>query len=101
MYIPNDKTFHGTKIFYLVILTLKFDLLLKNFNLGHNFQTRRDRVFLVTRPFKLYHNFRPHDLDLEVDKLVKNFNFGCYLMMVATWQASLSSDNSYCLQSLS
>ena len=25
-----------TKIFYLVTLTLKFDLLFKNFNLGHN-----------------------------------------------------------------
>ena len=34
-------------VFYLATLTLKFDLLLKNFNLGHNFQTRRDRVFIL------------------------------------------------------
>ena len=51
-------------------LTLKFDLLLKNFNLGHNFLTRGDRlsyctcVLLVTRPFTWYHNFWPSDLDL-------------------------------------
>ena len=38
---------HGTIIFDLVTLTLKFDLLLKNFNLGHNFQTRRDRAFIL------------------------------------------------------
>ena len=38
---------HGTKIFDLVTLTLKFDLLLKNFNLGHNFLTRSDRAFIL------------------------------------------------------
>ena len=27
--------------------TLKFDLLLKNFNLGHNLQTKRDRAYLL------------------------------------------------------
>ena len=32
---------HDTIIFYLVTLTLKFDLLFKNFNLGHNFWTVR------------------------------------------------------------
>ena len=36
----------GTKIFDLVTLTLEFDLLLKNFNLGHSFLTRRDRAFI-------------------------------------------------------
>ena len=36
----------GTKIFDLVTLTLKFDLLLKNFNLGHSFLTRRGRAFI-------------------------------------------------------
>ena len=36
----------GTKIFDLVTLTLTFDLLLKNFNLGHNFLTRRGRAFI-------------------------------------------------------
>ena len=34
-------------IFYIVTLTLKFDLLLKNFNLGHNCLTRRDRAFIL------------------------------------------------------
>ena len=34
-------------VFDLVTLTLKFDLLLKNFNLGHNFQTRSDKAFIL------------------------------------------------------
>ena len=38
---------YSTIIFDLVTLTLTFDLLLKKFNLGHNFQTRRDRAFLL------------------------------------------------------
>ena len=37
----------STKIFDLVTLTLKFDLLLKNFNLGHNFLARRGRDFIL------------------------------------------------------
>ena len=37
----------GTIIFDLVTLTLKFDLLLKNFNLGQAFQTRRDGTFIL------------------------------------------------------
>ena len=41
------RPFHGTIIFDLVTLTLKFDLLLKNFNLGYNFQTRSDRAFIL------------------------------------------------------
>ena len=36
---------HGAIIFDLV--TLKFDLLLKNFNLCQNFQTRRDRALIL------------------------------------------------------
>ena len=36
----------GTKIFDLVTLTLEVDLLLKNFNLGHSFLTRRGRAFI-------------------------------------------------------
>ena len=48
---------HGTVIFDLVTLTLKFDLLLKNFNSG--------------------------------------FYLHFILVMVAAWEASLSSDNSY------
>ena len=75
--IPCDKLedlSHDTIIFDLVMLTLKFDLLFKNFNLGHNLWTIRDRavifhmcipcdntfhiipcVFLVTIPFTPYH----------------------------------------------
>ena len=37
----QDLSYH-TLIFDLVTLTLKFDLLFKNFNLGHNFWTVRD-----------------------------------------------------------
>ena len=36
--------FHYTIIFDLVTLTLKFDLIFKNFNLGHNLLTTRDRT---------------------------------------------------------
>ena len=53
MYSLSQDFSHGTIIFDLVTLTLKFDLLLKNFNIG------------------------------------------CYLVIVANWLASLSSDNSY------
>ena len=47
MYIPCDKTFPRVpKMFDLVTLTLRFDLLLKSFNLGHRFFTRRGRAFI-------------------------------------------------------
>ena len=36
----------STKIFDLVTLTLEFDLLLKNFNLGYSFFTRRGWAFI-------------------------------------------------------
>ena len=68
----------GTKIFDLATLTLKYDLLLKNFNLGHSFLTRRVRdficVFLVTRPFHGNQNVWPSDLD--VLPTLKNCNLG-------------------------
>ena len=34
---------------------------------------------------------------LKIDLLLKNFNLGCYLIIVAARQASLSSDNFYCV----
>ena len=34
-------------MFYLVTLTLKFDLLLNNFNLGHNFLVKSDIAFIL------------------------------------------------------
>ena len=46
----NGIIYYGTPctiIFDLVTLTLKFDLLLKNFNLGHNFLTRSDGAFIL------------------------------------------------------
>ena len=76
MCTPCDKNFsHGTIIFYLVTLTLKFDLLSKKFNLGYFFQTRRDtcRVFILHNPCdKTFHKDLSHhvsiicDLDLNV-----------------------------------
>ena len=141
-----------TVIFDLVILTSKFDLLLKNFNFAHNVQTRTDRafilhmcascdkhtvpnfftlwpdledrpiycsyfcktltfaitfkpeeiglhnctcIFLVTRLFTEYHNIWFWDLDLEFDPHLKNFDLGCYLVIVAARRASLSSGNFY------
>ena len=48
----GDKAlYNSTIIFDLVTLTLKFDLLLKNFILGHNFQTRSDRAFILLMCF--------------------------------------------------
>ena len=41
----QDLSYH-TIISDLVTLTLKFDLLFKNFNLGHNFWTMRDKAFI-------------------------------------------------------
>ena len=55
-------------------------------------------LFLVTRPFTWYPNFCLVTLTLKFDLLLKNFNLGCYLMMVAARRASLSSDNSYIIK---
>ena len=52
-------------------------------------------VFLVTWPFIWYHNFWPRELDLEIWPNFENFNHGFSLVMVASWRALLSSDNSY------
>ena len=61
-------------------LTLKFDQLVKNFNLGHNFQTRSDRAFILhtcipcDKTFHMVSSFLT--LTLKFDLLVKNFNLG-------------------------
>ena len=48
MCISCDKAISiGTKMFDQVTLTLKFDLLIKNLNLGYRFLTRRVRVFII------------------------------------------------------
>ena len=62
----------GTKIFDLVTLTLEFDLLLKNFNLGHSFLTRRGRAFIFhmyipcDKAFPWVPKFLTQHLDLGV-----------------------------------
>ena len=43
----------GTKIFDLVTLTLEFDLLLKNFNLGHSFFTQKRLGFHISYVYSL------------------------------------------------
>ena len=102
MYSLWQNLSHGTIIFDLVTLTLKFDLLLKNFNLGHNFLTRSDRAFYIALVYSLWQDlsygtiiFDLVTLTLKFDLLLKNFNHGFYLVMVAARRASLSSDNSY------
>ena len=64
---------HGTIIFDL--MTLKFDLLLKNFNLGHNFLNRSDRAFLLHMCFYIQCTviFDLMTLTLKFDLLLKNF----------------------------
>jgi hypothetical protein len=61
--------FIGTIIFYLT-MTLNFDLLFKNFNIGHIFWMVSDIdiicVFLMIRFFYWDNNFWPPDLQLEV-----------------------------------
>ena len=57
MFIACDDLSHDTIIFDLVTLTLKIDVLLKNFNLGHNFQTRSDRAFILHMCIPCYKDF--------------------------------------------
>ena len=84
------------------LVTLTFYLLLKNLKLGHNILTRRDRAFLLhmsiawDKTFYVVQNvIYIVTLTFRFDILLKNFNLGCYLIMVAARQAPLSSDNSY------
>ena len=44
-FLGQDLSLHAI-IFYLVTFTLKFDLLFKNVNLGHNLRTVRDRAII-------------------------------------------------------
>ena len=88
-----------TIIFDLVTLTLKFDLLLKNFNLGHNFLIRSGRSFIL-HVYSLRQDlsncnviFDLLTLTLKFDLLLKNFNLCCLVMAAA--RRTSSSDNSY------
>ena len=81
---------HHTIIFDLVTLTLKFVLLLKNFNLGHNFWTVRDRAFIFHMCIPCDNTFHttPRDLDLGITytKMLL-FKFGCLSAnFVVFWQ---------------
>ena len=72
----------GTKIFDLVTLTLMFDLLIKNFNLGYNFQMACTRmlIFHMSIPCGKTFPWVPTDLTLtlEFDLLVENFNLAIF-----------------------
>ena len=60
--IPYDKGLScGTIIFDLMTLTLKFDLLLKNFNISHNCDTIRG----TCRDF-IFHKCIPYDKAFHV-----------------------------------
>ena len=91
---------HHTIIFDLVTLTLKFDLLLTNFNLGHNLWTVRGRAFIFHMCIpcdKTFHTtplFWPSDLELE---LWITYTECCYLNLVAFRRTSLSLFRCYIL----
>jgi len=62
-------------------MTLEFDLLFKNFNLDYNFQTIRDRAFILAYMYSLGQGllfreiiFDNATLTLEFELLFKNFN---------------------------
>ena len=101
----------GTKIFDLVTLTLKFDLLLKNFNLGHSFLTRRGRAFIFhmcipcSKTFNAipwfltlwpWHSRLPYlkKIVLDFDFWIRRVTYCCYLHMVAAGELCCLSDNS-------
>ena len=68
-------------------LTLNFDLLLKYLKLGHNFQTKRDRAFILEmcilcdKTSEILTSFIT--LTLTFDLFFENLYLGCYLVMVA------------------
>ena len=69
-------------LFDLVTLTLKFYLLLKNFNIGHNLNTIKGGAFIFhmcipyDKTFHMYHAFDLVTLTLKFDLILKNFNIG-------------------------
>ena len=72
----RPKTFHHTIIFDLMTLTLKFDLLFKNFNLGHNLWTVRDST-----QYSLWQDLSNHTVIFYLVTLT--FNFYSYPLNVA------------------
>jgi hypothetical protein len=74
--------FIGTFIFALMTLTLEFDLLLKNFNIGHITWIVSDRAFIFSFEDFLWQDlcigtfiFDLMTLTLEFDLLLKTFTF--------------------------
>ena len=101
----------GTKIFYLVTLTFKFDLLFKNFNLGHIFLTRRGRAFIFHMCIPCSKTFRHcamisdvltstllvyllKKIVLDYDFWMRGVTYCCFLHMVAAGELCCLSDNS-------
>jgi hypothetical protein len=81
----------GTKIFDLVTLTLMFDVLIKNFNLGCNFQMvcTRMLIFYTSVPCDNIFSLVPIfiylvTLTLMFDPFIENFNLGYNFEMVCT-----------------
>jgi hypothetical protein len=77
----------GTKIFYQV--TLKFDPLFKNFNIGHSFWIASDRTFIfhMCVPYDKTFLLVPKLLTLwlwpwSLTRFLKNFHFGHVFWMV-------------------
>ena len=66
----------GTNIFDLVTLTLKFDLHLKNFNLGNSFLTRRGGSFIfhICIPCSKIFNAVPSNMIFDVVTLTLKFD---------------------------
>ena len=54
VYVLWQDLSQDTIIFDLVTLTLKFDLFFKNFNLGHNFWTVREKAFNISHVYSLW-----------------------------------------------
>jgi hypothetical protein len=81
----------GTNIFDHVTLTMMFDLLVKNLNLGYNFQMVCTRMLIFHRnvPCDKIFSWVPTffyfvSLTLIFDLLIKNFNLGYNFQMVCT-----------------
>ena len=62
----------GPLVYLVTTLTLNFDLLLRNFNIGHKLNSIRGRVshftcvFFMIIPFTWHHKILPWDLDFDL-----------------------------------
>jgi hypothetical protein len=77
----------GTKFFDHVTLTLMFDLLIKNFNLGYNFQMVCTRMYFMSVPCDKIFSWVPKFLTLWpwcLTYFLKTFNLAYNVWMVCT-----------------